>query len=487
MNSIRVRFAPSPTGALHIGGARTALFNWLFARQLGGSLVLRIEDTDANRSNAESIHGIIDGLKWLGIDWNEGPDRKGALGPYYQSQRLDKYKYYAEMLLAEGKAYRCFCSAEELDAQRQQAAAEKRNYRYNRCCSYLSPEEITSKKARGSNYVIRLRCPDSGVTVVNDQIRGKVEFQNELMEDMIIFKSDGWPTYNFAVVIDDHLMHISHVIRAEEHLSNTPKQLMVYDALGWTPPLFAHVSMILAPDRSKLSKRHGATSVQEFRDDGYLPESLINYLALLGWSPGDDREIMSINEIIEQFSLDKVSKSPAIYDLEKLMWMNAQYIANTPLAHLCRVLEPKARELGYLQGEQYQYFMQVVNLIRSRMKNLNDFEYDAAFFFRSIEEYDQTAVNKYFAVKDAGQQLTALRDQFAAVQDFNAAFLETHLRSIADSKDVKPGKLIHPLRLALTGRAISPGIFEVMALLGKARCIERLDQAIEYIKKNYGI
>lgn len=484
--NIRLRFAPSPTGALHIGGARTALFNWLFARHCGGSLVLRIEDTDAYRSRSDSTRGIVEGLRWLGLDWDEGPDMPGAAGPYYQSQRQDIYQRYAEMLLATGQAYRCFCSPETLDGQRRQAAAEKRNYRYDGACSHLSPEELAQKLARGASFVIRLRCPHTGVTTVHDKIRGEVEFHNELLDDMIIFKSDGWPTYNFAVVVDDHLMAISHVIRAEEHLSNTPKQLMVYDAFNWEPPVFAHVSMILAPDRSKLSKRHGATSVQEFRATGYLPESLVNYLALLGWSPGDDREIMGLDEIVPAFDLNGVSKSPAVYDLEKLAWMNAHYIAHLPLERLCRILEPQARAQGYLAdsstaGEE-QYYRQAVALIRSRMKNLNDFAYDAAYLFRAVEAYEPKAAAKYFAPADAAPRLATLRRELDALPEpFDATLLEERVRALAAAQSIKAAQLIHPLRLALTGRGVSPGIFEVMELLGKERCRSRLDKAIEYI------
>jgi glutamyl-tRNA synthetase len=315
LEDIRVRFAPSPTGTLHIGGARTALFNWLYARSLGGKLILRLEDTDTTRSTEDSARGIIEGLEWLGIDWDEGPSKGGSFGPYRQSERLPLYKQYIQQLLDEGKAYYCFCSPEELKVQREKAEKEKANYKYEGTCKSLTSAQIKELFDQGKQPVVRLKVPKTGITVVHDLIRGDVEFDNSLLDDFIIAKSDCWPTYNFAVVIDDYSMKISHVIRAEEHLSNTPKQLLIYDALNINVPQFAHVSMILAPDRSKLSKRHGATSVQEFRDQGYLPQALINYLVLLGWSPGNDVDIMSIPEKIAGFNLNNVSKTSYINGL----------------------------------------------------------------------------------------------------------------------------------------------------------------------------
>ncbi len=311
MSEIRVRFAPSPTGALHIGGARTALFNWLFAKKNGGQFVLRIEDTDSARSTEHSAAGIVEGLRWLGLDWDEGPDVGGPYGPYRQSDRFDLYRSFLQKLLDEGKAYYCFCTAEEIDAQRQAADAQKIPYRYNRHCCSLSAGEVQARLDAGTPCVVRLKVPEAGETVVHDLVRGDVVFQNALLDDFILMKSDGTPTYQFAVVVDDALMKITHVIRAEEHLANTPKQLLLYAALGLTPPQFAHVSMILSPDRSKLSKRHGATSVQEFAGSGYLPQALLNYLVLLGWSPGTDLDVLSREEMIAQFDLKRMSKSAA--------------------------------------------------------------------------------------------------------------------------------------------------------------------------------
>jgi len=326
LQQVRVRFAPSPTGSLHIGGARTALFNWLFARKHDGVFVLRLEDTDLLRSSEESSAGIIDGLQWLGLNWDEGPETGGSYGPYRQSERLPVYRKYLEQLVADGQAYYCFCSNEELQQEKEAARNGKRDYKYSGRCRELTSEEVQQRLSQGLKPVIRIKAPDNGTCVVHDLIRGDVEFNYVLMDDFIIAKSDGWPTYNFAVVVDDASMDITHVIRAEEHLSNTPKQLLIYESLGLTPPLFAHVSMILAPDRSKLSKRHGATSVQEFREQGYLPEALVNYLALLGWSSGDDRDFWSLDELVAEFDLENISRSPAVYDIEKLTWMNGNYL-----------------------------------------------------------------------------------------------------------------------------------------------------------------
>ncbi|MDI3299684.1 MAG: glutamate--tRNA ligase, partial [Bacillota bacterium] len=326
-SGVRVRFAPSPTGYLHLGGARTALFNWLFARHHGGSFILRIEDTDRQRSSEASVRAITEGLRWLGLDWDEGPEAGGAFGPYFQSQRQQGYRQAAASLLERGLAYPCYCTAEELELRRKQALAEGRAPRYDRRCLRLSAAERERLEREGRRPALRLLAPDEGVTVVHDLVRGDVEFENAaVMDDFVIMKSDGFPTYNFAAVVDDAAMRVTHVLRAEEHLSNTPKQLAVYRALGLEPPAFGHLPMILAPDRSKLSKRHGAIAVEEFRERGYLPEAMVNYLALLGWSPGDEEEFFTREELVARFDLDRVGRQPAVYDVEKLTWMNAHYL-----------------------------------------------------------------------------------------------------------------------------------------------------------------
>ncbi|HOQ10569.1 MAG TPA: glutamate--tRNA ligase [Syntrophomonadaceae bacterium] len=480
MQNIRVRFAPSPTGALHIGGARTALFNWLFARNQGGKFILRLEDTDLHRSTLESAAGIIDGLKWLGLDWDEGPDIGGPLGPYRQSDRLPIYQEYVKQLLDNGRAYYCFCTPEELAAERSKAAEEKLNYRHH--CPY---RELSARQAKelldsGKQAAVRLKMPESGSITVHDLVRGDVSFDNQLLDDIIIQKSDSWPTYNFAVVVDDYLMQISHVIRAEEHLSNTPKQLHIYDAFGWEPPQFAHVSMILAPDRSKLSKRHGATSVQEFRELGYLPEALINYLALLGWSAGEEATLLSKEELVKQFNLNNVSRSAAIYDLEKLTWMNGNYIAQSRPERLLELLYPQAFSLGWWTKPDDEYALQVVKLLQPRLKTVNQFFEQADYFFNEVGSYEEKGVNKYWRQEGAEEILAEVANIIEHTA-FDANSLESAFRQRAEKMGVKAASLIHPTRLALTGRTSSPGLFEVMEVLGKNTCRQRIKSALHFV------
>ncbi|KUG04792.1 glutamyl-trna synthetase [hydrocarbon metagenome] len=484
VDKVRVRFAPSPTGALHIGGARTALFNWLFARKHDGKMILRLEDSDMRRSSADSVLGILDGLRWLGLDWDEGPDAGGDSGPYRQSDRISIYHKYLDELLEQDKAYYCFCSSEKLTADKEAAHVAKADYRYAGRCRTISRTEAEQRIQKGESPVIRFKCPTEGITIVHDLIRGDVEFNNGLLDDFIISKSDGWPTYNFAVVVDDHDMHISHVIRAEEHLSNTPKQILLYQSLGWELPQFAHASMILAPDRSKLSKRHGATSVQEFRDKGYLPGALVNYLALLGWSSGENRDFWKIDELIERFDLEGISRSPAIYDIEKLSWMNGHYLSQVSAKDLAALLHKDALKRGFISVE-YEYeekFVRVIELLKSRVKTVNEILDEASYFFKPVSSYDEKGSQKYFKKEDSPILLSeALK--LCQESDFSSPeMLEQELRQKADELNIKAGQLIHPIRLALSGRTATPGIFEVMDVLGKSECIHRIDSAILYAK-----
>jgi len=481
MQNVRVRFAPSPTGTLHIGGARTALFNWLYARNKHGQLILRLEDTDNKRSTEDSAAGIVEGLRWLGLDWDEGPDIGGPCGPYRQSERLSIYQKYLQQLLMEDKAYYCFCTSDELQSHREKAQQEKKNYLYPGSCLTLTPEQVSERLSQGLKPVIRLKAPRNGTTVVHDLIRGDVEFDNSLLDDFIIAKSDGWPTYNFAVVIDDYTMKISHVIRAEEHLSNTPKQLQVYDALGLTPPNFAHVSMILAPDRSKLSKRHGATSVQEFRDDGYLPEALVNYLALLGWSPDENVDIYPRDEMPNRFSLNDVSRSAAIYDLKKLAWMNGYYLSAVSLERLIRLVEVQATQNGWLRTDNIDYFHKVIDLVRTRAKTVNEILDLAQYFFEDPETYDEKGIEKYFRKPGSPEKLIAVLDAIINTDSFTASQLENSIRIKAEALGIKASELIHPARLALSGRTTTPGLFEIIELLGSRKSEYRIKKAISYI------
>lgn len=487
MSEVRVRFAPSPTGYLHIGGARTALFNWLFARKMGGKLILRIEDTDIERLKEDSVNQILTSLKWLGLNWDEGPEVGGNCGPYYQSERLDIYKKYAQQLINEGKAYYCFCSPADLEAQREKQRAAKQPFRYARTCREISAEEAEKRIAAGESYSVRVKIPLEGSITVHDLIHGDVTFNMDQFDDFVIVKSNGIPTYNFAVCVDDHLMGITHVLRAEEHLPNTPKQLLIYEALGWQPPEFGHMSMILAMDRSKLSKRHGATSVEEFRSQGYLPDAIINYLTLLGWGPGDEREKFTLEETVKLFELEQMSKKAAIYDTKKLTWMNGQYLSELPLEKIL----PEAKQFfikdGLVDEKWFEnptneaYFAKLVDVVRVRVKTLQEVADASTYFFKDVDEYDTKGVIKHFKPESA-----ALLEQcIAAVKAddvYDLVSTEAAYSKIAADNDLALGKVIHPTRLALTGRTVSPGMFDVMVLLGKKKTLERLEKAVAYIK-----
>lgn len=485
MSEIRVRFAPSPTGYLHIGGARTALFNWLFAHSMGGKLILRIEDTDIERLKEDSVSQILTSLKWLGLNWDEGPEVGGDYGPYYQSERFAIYRKYVEMLLDSGKAYYCFCSAADLETAREKQRAAKKPFRYARTCRDLPIEKARARIAAGETASVRIKIPLEGSITVKDLIHGEVTFNMDQFDDFVIMKSNGIPTYNFAVVVDDHLMHISHVLRAEEHLSNTPKQLLLYKALDWAPPKFGHMSMILAPDRSKLSKRHGATSVEEFRSQGYLAEAIVNYLTLLGWGPGDEREIFSLDETVQLFKLEQMSKKAAIYDTKKLTWMNGQYLSTLPLKKIL----PGAKAFFIKNGlvtedwinTHEEYFAHLVDVVRVRVKTLQEVSDAATYFFKDIDSYDSKGVVKHFK-KENIQLLEQCVTALEADQVFDLASTESVYKNIAAANNISFGKLIHPTRLALTGRTVSPGMFDVIVLLGKEKTLARLRNAIEYIK-----
>lgn len=485
MAKVRVRFAPSPTGKLHIGGARTALFNWLFARKEGGSFILRIEDTDVSRSQAETVPLILEALAWLHLDWDEGPDKGGPCQPYAQSERLEIYTREAKRLLAEDKAYLCYCTPEELAGWRQKAQKEGAVAPYGYRCRNLSPAEREAQAALGRKPVVRLKAPLTGETVVRDLIRGEVTFQNEVLGDFILLKSNGMPTYNFACVVDDHAMGITHVIRAEEHLSNTPRQILLCQALGYSLPFFAHVPMILAPDRSKLSKRHGATSVEELREEGYLPEAVVNYLALLGWSPEDTEEIIPLSELKERFSLERVSRNPAIYDLKKLGWINGHYLKSLDLEVITSRTVPFLQAKGFLPPgeptpEAYQKVKEAVGAVRDRVRTLTEVAKAAAYFFETDFSYEEKGVTKYFQPERAGI-LQAAREKLEKTEPFTLENVETAYRELSGELGIKTAELFHPTRLALTGRTMGPGLFEIMVVLGKEECLRRLERAISFI------
>ena len=483
MCEVRVRFAPSPTGELHIGGVRTALFNWLFARNQGGKFVLRIDDTDKQRSTEEYLQSILSSFQWLELDWDEGPGAGGNFGPYRQSERLDIYRKEAEKLLTQGKAYICFCTAEELDAERDRCRKQGQPPRYSGRCRNLTAAEVAAKKENGQDYVIRAVIPDEGETVVDDLIRGRVTFDNKVLDDLIIVKSDGLPTYNFASVVDDYHMNITHVIRAEEHLSNTPRQQVIARQLGYTIPRYAHVPMILAPDHSKLSKRHGATSVKEYQELGILPEALLNYLVLLGWSPGQDKEIMSMEEIIELFSLERVSKNPAIYDLQKLVWLNSHYLRTGERERIVSLAVPFLQKHGFISAgqalQEQEKIGAIVEIVREKVKTLDEIAEASDYFFLDEFEYDQKAVAKHFNNEQSHLLIKQIRSVLEKVEPFNAEEIGQALTGLSKKLGVPLRKINPATRLALTGRLVGPDLFPLISLLGKQKGMERLEKVSE--------
>ncbi|MHB0884763.1 MAG: glutamate--tRNA ligase [Bacillota bacterium] len=479
---VRVRFAPSPTGYLHIGGARTALFNWLFAARNGGRLILRIEDTDFSRKVEDSTRQITSTMRWLGLQWDEGPVCGGPAGPYFQSERLDLYRRAADELKARGAAYECYCTTEELAARREEARRLGRDLRYDGRCRNLTEEGRQHLAAEGRRPVLRLKTPNEGQTVVEDLIRGTVVFENALLDDYVLMKSDGVPTYNFACVVDDHLMGMTHVIRADEHLSNTPKQMTIYRGFGWTPPIFAHVPMILAPDRSKLSKRHGATSVEEFQEAGYLPEAVVNYLVFLGWSPEGGEEVLSVDELRRQFSLDRVSKNAAIYDTTKLTWMNGHYIRTIDLDRLTDLSVPFLAKAGLVtepvDPATRDFIKAILTALRDRVKTLGELPDATVYFFRDEFGFDPKGVQKHLSSADAAGLLDQARAALAGLPRFDVEACEAAYRGLIEGLGIKGGALIHPTRVALTGRTIGPGLFDIMALLGRERTLARMEKAL---------
>jgi len=475
MPEVRVRFAPSPTGSLHVGGARTALFNWLYARHTGGKFVLRIEDTDKKRSTQEAVQVIFDGLKWLNIDWDEEP--------LFQSTRLEAHKATVEKLLEDGSAYRCFCTPETIKADREAAEKRGEGYSYPRTCLKLSDAEIKAKLQAGESYSIRFRIPD-GVTEFDDAVRGRISTPNKDIDDFILLRQDGTPVYMVAVVADDAFQKVTHIIRGEDHTTNTPKQILLYQALGLSVPQFAHIPLILGPDKKRLSKRHGATSVLEYQSRGILPEAMRNYLALLGWSPGDDREVMRVEEMIESFDLNRLNKAGAVFDETKLEWMNGQYIAQMPVDAVWQEMKTHLTSDFGKRGialPDDEMGLQLAELYRERLKSFSEAPEKLLLFFEDPTEYDEKTVRKRWK-EDTPTHLQMLFERLSALPDWNHDTLENLLNSIADQFELSRSKLIHPLRLALTGGAASPGIFDVMQLLGKETCLRRIAKALNEIK-----
>jgi len=486
-NPVRVRYAPSPTGYPHVGNIRTALFNWLFARHHGGSFIVRIEDTDVARKVEGAVEAILDALRWLGMDWDEGPEIGGEYGPYFQSERLELYRKAAERLIARGDAYRCYCSPQRLEEMRKEQARRKQPPGYDRACRDLTPEERARKEAEGIPSVVRFKVPLSGQTQTNDLIRGDVVFENSTIDDFVLLKSDGYPTYHLANIVDDHSMKISHVLRAEEWISSLPRHLLLYRAMDFEPPLFAHLPMILGTDRSKLSKRHGAVSVTEYHEQGYLPETMINFLALLGWSLDDKTEIMSRDELVKNFSLDRVSRTAAIFNSEKLSWMNGVYIRSLSLEDFVQ------RSLPFLDKHlpakvkrplSVDYIRQIMPLLQERARTLAEVPELAEFFFVDDFDYDANLlIQKKMTKESAIRALEVSKQRLEQVESFDTESLENTLRPLAEELELKTGQLFGTLRVATTGRTAAPPLFETMAVLGKECCLKRIEAALDKLYK----
>ncbi len=450
MGNVRVRFAPSPTGYLHVGGARTALYNWLFARHHGGTFLLRIEDTDVKRSTPEMTENILESMRWLGLNWDEEI--------VFQSRRLDIYRQVALKLVNRGLAYYCY-TPEGQDE-----------------CIEIPPEEIGDKKV-----AIKFRVPDSGTTEFDDLIRGHISFENKDIKDFVILKSDGFPTYQLAVVVDDHHMGITHVIRGEDHIPNTPKQIMIYKAMGWNLPEFAHLPMILGPDKKKLSKRHGAVSVLEYKKQGYLSEALFNFLALLGWSPGEDREIVPKEEMIRLFDIKRVGKRAAVFDMQKLNWINSVYIRMKTDEELFELVKPFFEEAGVMDDGLIR---KIIPLYKERVKTLRDFVELSRYFYSEVETYDEKGVKKHFKHPgEVARRLEVCLERLSQMEEWKTEVIETTVRQIAEEMGISAAKLIHPIRLSITGMTFGPGLFELMEALGKDVVISRLKRAIEWLRE----
>jgi glutamyl-tRNA synthetase len=464
MSEVRLRFAPSPTGYLHVGGARTALFNWLLAKKENGKFILRIEDTDVARSTQESVNAILEGMIWLGLDWDEGP--------FYQSDNFPVYKESVAKLLTEGKVYKCYCSSEELDAKRESAQKEGRKPKYDGTCRKLSGD-IADKP-----YVVRFKVPHEGVTCFNDLIKGPISFNNEELDDLIIQRSDGTPTYNFTVVVDDATMGITTVIRGDDHVNNTPRQILLYEALGSPVPQFAHVPMILGADKARLSKRHGATSVMAYRDMGFLPEAMVNYLVRLGWSHGDE-EIFSSQDLIEKFTIEAVGRSAGVFNPEKLLWLNAHYIKTGNPQRLAELLLPFLRERG-VDVSNGPDLCSVIKTLQERSRTMLEMAAGAEFYYHSDFAYDPQAAEK-FLKPEIFPLYEAVQDRLGALGEFSHQGIEEAFKNICEEKGIKMGQIGPQVRIALCGGTISPSIFEVIEVLGKEETVKRIKRAMDYI------
>ena len=483
-DTVRVRFAPSPTGYLHIGGARTALYDWLLAKKTGGRFILRIEDTDRNRFVPDAVQDIKDSLTWMGLTWDEGPDAGGEYGPYYQSERLALYQKYAEELVKAGKAYYCFCTSERLEEMRKKQEEASAPSGYDRHCRDLPADLIQKNRVAGLKYVIRFKVPRTGKTKVYDELRGEMVFDHETLDDFVILKSDGFPTYHLASVIDDHLMEISHVIRGDEWIISMPRHFLLYQALGWEPPAFVHLPIFLSPDgKGKLSKRHGATGVREFKEKGYLPEALVNFLLLLGWHPTTDEEVFTLEEAATAFSVERISTSPVSFSLDKLDWYNGLYIRQLSHEELAKRCLPYLQQDGLLPdpcpSAQFTYLVSLMPLVQERIKYLTEISEAVGYFLRDEIEppSKELLLGKKGTVEETRVILTEVAKVLASLAEFTEEGLEQTLRALAEKLQMKPGQIFMPVRVAVTGQTATPGLFQLLAALGKQKVIGRLKQA----------
>lgn len=479
---VRVRFAPSPTGFLHVGGLRTALYNYLFARHRDGKFVLRIEDTDQSRKVEGAVENLIATLRWSGIQFDEGPDKGGACGPYVQSQRLDIYRDHAEQLVRSEKAYYCFCTPERLEEVRKQQMAKKLDPKYDRHCRTIPKDEAARRKESGERFVVRMKVPLEGDLTFEDEIRGMVTIACQMLDDQVLIKSDGYPTYHLAVVVDDHFMGISHVIRGEEWLSSTPKHVLLYRYFGWDMPVFAHLPLLLNPDKSKLSKRQGDVAVEDYRAKGYLPEAIVNFVAFLGWNPGDEREIFMLDQLVKEFSFDRVSKSGAVFNVEKLNWLNFQHLRLKPDGEVLAMLKEHLKRTPFADMEyKDDYLLSVVNAMRDRVTFVKDFVEKSPYFFREPEQYDPEVVKRRWT-NDAPVGLRKLIQEFSKLENPTKTDYEESLHRAAQALNVKNSDLIHPLRLAVSGLGAGPGLYDILEIIGREETVKRINTAIERLK-----
>lgn len=487
MAKARVRFAPSPTGAPHIGNIRTAVFDYLYARHTGGRFILRIEDTDRTRYVPGSLDDMMSGLRWMGMQWDEGPEVDGEYGPYFQSERLDLYHTYAKQLIDEGKAYHCFCTRERLEELRKSQEAAKVATGYDRACRDLSEDQRNQCRLENDQPVIRFKMKPDGQTEFDDTVRGHVSFDNSLQDDFVMIKADGFPTYHFASVVDDHLMGITHVIRGEDWLPSAPKHLQLYEAFGWEPPMFVHVPNILDETGRKLSKRSGtATDFTGYIKMGYLPDAMLNFLATMGWSSGEDRKLYSREELIEKFSLEGIVNHPALFDLPKLNDLNGEYIRMMDPGELAELLLPRLQRAGYIgenpSGEERCYLLAVTALIKDRIVVLNDAPDAASFFYIDDFEYEEKGYNKHLAKDSTPDLLNSVIGMLELLSEWTVESVEAAVREAGAEQGQEGGKVIHPVRMAITGRTFGPGLFELMQVIGKDRCIARLRRAVERLE-----